>query len=76
MSSNFFEFKLDTHMAEKTDGIHVFYSTDDDDVILKTVKELTEAPGIEFSEAQDMGHYTLEDMGTQEFPELIAWLVD
>jgi predicted alpha/beta hydrolase family esterase len=70
--TDFFDFEIDPALSSRTDGITVFYSTDDSADIVKSVeileKSVKDIHGIKFD---DKGHFTLEDMGTEEFPELL-----
>ena len=74
--NNFFDFKIDENLVEKTDGITVFYSTDDDDNILDSVKILKEKiPNIVYKEFTDRGHFTTEPGYVNDtFPELLEVL--
>lgn len=76
LKNNFFDFVVDSGLITKTDGISIFVSRDDDQEILDSVARLKEdIPAIAVKEFQNRGHFTLEDMGTREFPELLEILV-
>jgi predicted alpha/beta hydrolase family esterase len=68
--NDFFKFTLDTNLTSKTNGVTMFYSTDDDEVILQSVESLKQIEGIELREFSDKGHFCIGD-GVSEFPELL-----
>jgi len=72
----FFDFKIDEDLAERTGGICLFISSDDDKEELDTAKLLKEKiRGLRVKEFTDRGHFVLRDMGTEEFPELKDFLL-
>ncbi len=72
LQSKMFEFGIDENIISKTKGITIFSSTDDMADVQESVKILTEkikdARVVSF---EKMGHFCFEDMGTEEFPELL-----
>jgi predicted alpha/beta hydrolase family esterase len=75
LNTGFFDFTIDSDLISRTQGLIVMYSVDDDPAIIKTVDELKSIfPNALFKEYSGMGHFTLEDMGTMEFPELLNLL--
>jgi predicted alpha/beta hydrolase family esterase len=67
----FFEFNIDPHAIERTKGVDVFISEDDDEEMHTAVNQIKEAwPAAVVHSLKDKGHFTLRDMGTREFPEL------
>lgn len=69
-------FNIDPHFLSKTSKTVVFYSTDDEPEILESVAKIREViPTIEVREFTDKGHFTLGDMGTREFSELLGEIV-
>ncbi len=73
--TGFSDFTIDLNLLSKTKGITVFYSTDDEEGILKSVEKIKiELPVIEFKEFSDKGHFTTGD-GVSEFPELLGEIV-
>lgn len=67
----FFDFELDKELGNRLE-IHVFISSDDDQVMIDTVNKLKlEVPNIMYHEFTDKGHFTKGDLGTEEFPELL-----
>jgi predicted alpha/beta hydrolase family esterase len=72
LASGFFNFNLDKDLVNKTEGVTVFYSADDDQDILESVNILKEkVADIQFKEFHNYGHFCLGDMKTREFPELL-----
>ncbi|MEK7228322.1 MAG: alpha/beta hydrolase [Patescibacteria group bacterium] len=75
LSTGFFNFVIDPGLVSRTAGLIVMYSLDDQEEIIKTVDELKAVlPQATFKEFSDKGHFTEEDMGTKEFPELLEVL--
>ncbi len=71
----FSEFAIDTDLIAKTDGVTMFYSTDDEEEILESVAHIKEAiKDINVIELHDAGHFTSGD-GYDEFPELLKEIV-
>lgn len=59
-------------LLERTNGITVWYSDNDEDDILKTVEILkSKIPQAEFREFKGLGHFCIEDLHTEKFPELL-----
>ena len=53
LKTGMFDFNLDKNLADKTNGVTVIYSTDDDDYILDTIQILkTQTSGINFYRTQ------------------------
>lgn len=70
-----FDFKIDSSLPGRTAGLYVMYSTDDDEEMLQTAKILRESldkENVYFQEFTDKGHFCLEELGTEKFPELLA----
>lgn len=77
LSTGFFDFEIDTEIPERTGGMNIFISRDDEPVIQASVGTLKNKwPEVKVSEFEGKGHFTLGDMGTREFPELKEFLVD
>ena len=65
-------FELDKKLPERVAQIDLFYSTDDDDFILKSVDKIRETyPKIKVHEFFDKGHFCKDDLKSLEFPELL-----
>ncbi len=70
--TDFFNFEIDPELSSRTNSITVFYSTDDSADIVNTVEVLEKSvKDIHVIKLDHKGHFTLEDMGTEEFPELL-----
>ncbi len=66
------DFQLDKNLSERFDQIDLFYSTDDEDYILKSVDKILETyPKIHVHKFNNMGHFCEYDMKSNEFPELL-----
>ena len=71
VKSNFFDFEIDENMAERTQGIFMIFSVDDDCEILDSVNQIrSKVKNIQIIELLQGGHFTMNDMKTEEFPEL------
>ncbi len=72
LSTGFFDFDIDPNLGAKTkEEIVMLYSTDDDEVILKSVDKIKQSiKDISVREFSDKGHFTIVD-GVSEFPELL-----
>jgi uncharacterized protein len=69
--NSFFSFEIDPELAQRTNGVHVFNSSNDDDVIHQSVEQiLQKLPTAQLIEIENKGHFTLSGMGTREFSEL------
>lgn len=75
LTTGFFDFEIDEEVPKRTEGLSIFFSSDDEDNILESVKTLRNKwPSAKIIELMGKGHFTLKDMGTTEFPELIEAL--
>jgi len=54
----------------------IIYSNNDDEDIIESVKTLKEKIGGEIIMLEDRRHFTLEDMGTEKFPELLEEILN
>jgi predicted alpha/beta hydrolase family esterase len=69
----FFDFTIDPEISNRTKNITVFYSDNDKQAIIDTVKTLRGTiPSINIREFHGFGHFTYEAMKTFEFPELLT----
>lgn len=74
--NSFFGFEIDTELAERTSGVYIFNSSNDYESIHGSVKRITKSlPESKVIEIENKGHFTLNDMGTREFPELASILL-
>lgn len=75
LTTGFFDFKIDPTLTERTKGVMVMYSTDDDLSILETVRILKEKlPNAVFREFHGKGHFCSSDLVNDAFPELLEVL--
>lgn len=69
---SFFDFTIERDIIDKTKGITIIHSTNDHDPIQKSVKKLrSQLKGIKYVELENKGHFTLNGLDTEEFPELL-----
>ncbi len=72
-TADFFEFEIDPNFPARTKGTTVFISSDDFPSVVQTVDILKDKViGLTLREYTDKGHFGLKDLGTVEFPELLA----
>ena len=65
-------FKYDSSLKKCFNTLTIFYSDNDDEDIIKSAKKVHEVVGGKIFNLKGRGHYTLDDMETEEFPELLA----
>lgn len=71
LTTGFFDFEIDPTLTDRT-GLVVFYSTDDDDVCVKSAEIIKGVlPNATYHKFDNKGHFTKGDLGTEEFPELL-----
>lgn len=76
LKTGFFDFTINSSLIEKTEGVTIFISSDDDQVILDSVKQIkTVLKTVIVKEYSDQGHFTLGDMKTEKFPGLLDVLI-
>ncbi len=69
---DFFKFEIDPKISAKTESLVIMYSTDDAPEVLESIETLREKlVNAKFQEFSGKGHFTLNDMKTGEFPELL-----
>ena len=70
--ADFFDFAIDPDFPARTAGTTIFVSRNDHLGVRKTVDILRSSiHGLDIREFEDKGHFTLDIMGTAEFPELL-----
>lgn len=71
---NFFDdFEIDSKIVERTNGITIWYSDDDEESVIKTVKIIKDkVSGIEYKEFHNYGHFCINDLKSEKFPELLS----
>lgn len=71
-TADFFEFEIDQGLVSRTDGVTIFNSDNDDHTIHKSVEIIrSQIQNIEYREFHTKGHFCLDDMQVNEFPELL-----
>ena len=68
---DFYEYDIDKDIKNRVEDIVIFTSNDELEDGKKSVKIFHNVLGGEVIDLKGRGHYILEDMGTEEFPELI-----
>lgn len=76
-TKGFFEnYTIDKHLVARTKDLTIFHSDNDMGNVHKTVAMLRQnLEGVRYQEFHKYGHFCDEDMGTQEFPELLKEIV-
>lgn len=69
-------FEINPEVKNLVEEVVIFVSSDDSKGIIKSVEIFSDALGGRIIELEEHGHYTREDMGTDEFPELLKEIVD
>lgn len=73
--SRMLDFEIDSAISARVADLAIFVSDDDWNSIKNSAIKIQEAiPGVTIFNFSGKGHFTLEDMGTAEFPELLAWI--
>ena len=67
----FYTYPIDETIKERVGGIAMFTSDNEEDAGKESLKIFNQALGGEVIELRGRGHYTMGDMGTIEFPELL-----
>ncbi len=67
----FYEYPIDESIKSRAKEIVMFTADDEEDKGKESVKIFNSALGGEIIELKNHGHYTMGDMGTTEFPELL-----
>lgn len=76
-TDGFFDFEIDSKLAERTERLVIFNSDNDMGNVHKSVAMLREGiPGLEYREFHRYGHFTESAMRTTEFPELLEMLIN
>lgn len=72
LTTGFFDFVIDEGLATRTKGLTIIYSTDDDKYNVDSAGIIIEKiKNIKVLKFEDKGHFCLDDLGTEEFPELL-----
>lgn len=72
-TKGFFDgFEIDPNLMSRTKGVKILHSDNDMGNVHKTVAMLRDSiKGITYQEFHKYGHFCYEDMGSNEFPELL-----
>lgn len=72
-TKNFFDdFEIDQDLVQRTAGVTIFSSDNDQKSVLKTVQILRDkVKNIQYREFPGYGHFCIGDMKTTKFPELL-----
>lgn len=74
---SFFDFKIDPNIVSKTAGLTMMYSTDDYPDVVKSVEILkSKLKNIKLTEFSNKGHFVLDSLKTEKFPELLAEILN
>ena len=71
----FYEYTVDKMIKSRVKDIIMFTSDDEEEDGKKSLKIFYDALGGKVIELKGRGHYTLGDMGTEEFPELLEKII-
>ncbi len=75
-TADFFDFELDVEFPSRANGVVIFISSDDETIVVETVNILKEkVHGLKLREFVDKGHFTKDNLGYVEFPELLLELL-
>ena len=72
----FYNYPIDGSLKSRIGKIVMFTADDEEDDGKKSLNIFREALGGEVIELKGYGHYTLGDMGTEEFPELLKVILE
>ena len=72
----FYMYPIDKSIKDRVNKIIMFTADDEEDGGKKSLKIYNESLGGKIIELKGHGHYTLGDMGTEEFPELLKEILD
>lgn len=73
LGNDFFKnFELDPDLASRTKGLTIFASSNDAESISITVERVrSKVAGVKVVDFENYGHFCINDMKTEEFPELL-----
>jgi hypothetical protein len=72
----FFDFEIDQDLSARTKSLKIISSTNDFPAINDSVQLLlAKLQNITHIQLKNKGHFCIEDMGTEEFPELLEELL-
>lgn len=72
----FFQFEIDSDLPSRTSGLTLFHSSNDVEPIQKSVRAIRQKiPDLKYVELKNKGHFTLNGLGGEAFPELLKEIV-
>ena len=71
----FYEYEIDKKIKSRVKEIIIFTADDEEDEGKESVNIFHKSLGGKIIELKRHGHYTLEDMGTKKFPELLEEII-
>ncbi len=73
LETSFFDFEIDSQLANRTAGITIFHSDNDDQTINESVEIImNKVSGIELKVFPGYGHFVSDKLKMEGFPELLA----
>jgi len=72
----FYTYEIDKDIKNRINKIIMFTSDDEENEGKESLKIFHDALGGKIINLKSHGHYTLNDMGTEEFPELLKVIID
>lgn len=74
--TKFFEFTINPRIVDQTQGLTIFESDNDMDTVKASVALLRDTlQDVEYKTFHNKGHFCIEDLGGNEFPELRDYLL-
>jgi predicted alpha/beta hydrolase family esterase len=68
----FFQFEIDKNLASETGGLSLIESTNDMPGVKESIQIIKDSVNVvKITTLENKGHFTLKDLGTVEFPELL-----
>ncbi|MCA9380002.1 alpha/beta hydrolase [Candidatus Dojkabacteria bacterium] len=75
-TTDFFDFEIDKNLPSRIKNFSLFISKDDDIDILDSAEIIkTSLPSITLYEFENRGHFTIEDLKRNDFPELLEVII-
>lgn len=76
VKSNLFDFAVDHDLVSRTKGLNIFFAPEDDKEILTSVNQIrAQLPTVQITELPGRRLFLYRDMKTDQFPELLDWLI-
>ena len=70
--NDFFDFTMDSYLVSRTQGVTIFNSDDDMEAVHTSVKQIVDTiTDVKLVEFEKKGHFCLNDLGGEAFPELL-----